>query len=72
MADVNIDMIKSVSLFNGLEDSDIEKIVSVVQTGKIPANTEFFKEGDIGDAFYVLTNGEKIVMKGKKENMNLL
>ena len=69
MADVTLDMLKSVSLFNGLEDSDVEKIAQVVQTGKIPANTEFFKEGDIGDAFYVLTNGEVEVSKvidGKK------
>ena len=58
MSDITIDMLKSVSLFNGLEDADIEKIIQVVQKGSIPANTEFFKEGDMGDAFYVLTNGE--------------
>ena len=69
MSDITIDMLKNVSLFNGLEDADIEKIVQVVQKGSIPANTEFFKEGDMGDAFYVLTTGEVEVSKiinGKK------
>ncbi len=63
MANLTIDMLKEVSLFNGLEESDIEKIAQVVQNGSIPANTEFFKEGDIGDAFYVLTKGEVEVSK---------
>ena len=66
---ITTDMIKSISLFEKLEDSDIEKLVSVVQKGSIPSGTEFFKEGDIGDAFYVLTKGEVEVSKeidGKK------
>lgn len=66
---ITADMIKSISLFEKLEDSDIEKLVSVVQKGSIPSGTEFFKEGDIGDAFYVLTSGEVEVSKeinGKK------
>ncbi len=69
MSDISLDLLKNVSLFNGLEDADIEKIIQVVQKGSIPANTEFFKEGDMGDAFYVLTNGEVEVSKvinGKK------
>ena len=66
---ITTDMIKNISLFEKLEDSDIEKLVSVVQKGSIPSGTEFFKEGDIGDAFYVLTSGEVEVSKeinGKK------
>ncbi len=66
---ITTDVIKSISLFEKLEDSDLEKLVSVVQKGSIPAGTEFFKEGDVGDAFYVLTNGEVEVSKdlnGKK------
>ena len=60
---VTIDMLKNVSLFDKLEDSDIEKIAQVVQNGAIPSDTEFFKEGDIGDAFYVLVKGEVEVSK---------
>ena len=60
---ITTDMIKSISLFEKLEDSDIEKLVQVVQKGSIPSGTEFFKEGDIGDAFYVLTKGEVEVSK---------
>ena len=66
---ISTELIKNISLFEKLEDSDIEKLVSVVQKGSIPSGTEFFKEGDIGDAFYVLTNGEVEVSKeinGKK------
>lgn len=67
--EITVDLLKNVSLFNKLEDSDIEKITKVVQKGTIPAGTEFFKEGDMGDAFYVLTQGEVEVSKivdGKK------
>ena len=66
---ITTDMIKKISLFEKLEDSDLEKLAQVVQKGSIPSGTEFFKEGDIGDAFYVLTDGEVEVSKvinGKK------
>ncbi|MBQ2594058.1 MAG: AAA family ATPase [Candidatus Riflebacteria bacterium] len=66
---ITTEMIKNISLFEKLEDSDLEKLISVVQKGSIPSGTEFFKEGDIGDAFYVLTDGEVEVSKeinGKK------
>ena len=52
--ELTIEMLKNVSLFSGLEDSDIEKLTQIVQKGTIPADTEFFKEGDTGDAFYIL------------------
>ena len=60
---ITTEMIKNISLFEKLEDSDLEKLISVVQKGSIPSGTEFFKEGDIGDAFYVLTDGEVEVSK---------
>lgn len=65
MAEIK-ELLKKISLFNGLEGSDIEKIAQVVETGTIPAGTEFFKEGDPGDAFYILNKGEVEVLKNKK------
>ena len=71
MAEIK-ELLKKISLFNGLQESDIDKIAQVVETGTIPVGTEFFKEGDIGDAFYVLNKGEVEVLKNENGTQKLL
>ena len=71
MAEIK-ELLKKISLFNGLEESDIEKIAQVVETGTVPAGTEFFKEGDIGDAFYVLNKGDVEVLKNENGTKRVL
>lgn len=65
------DFLKNVSLFDGIQDSDKEKIEQVVLRGTVPSGTVFFKEGEAGDAFYVITSGEVAVIKndGDKESL---
>lgn len=71
MAEIK-ELLKKISLFNGLEESDIDKIAQVVETGTVPVGTEFFKEGDIGDAFYILNKGDVDVLKKENGTQKLL
>lgn len=58
-----IDILKNIPLFNGLEESDLKKISEVVKERELPAGTILFKEGEKGDAFYLLKNGTVEVYK---------
>ena len=49
-----LDILKKIALFEGLEDSDLSKIGQVVKERLCPKGTVLFKEGDIGDAFYLI------------------
>ncbi len=58
-----IDILKNIPLFNGLEESDLKKISEVVKERNLPAGTILFKEGEKGDAFYLLKKGSVEVYK---------
>lgn len=60
-----IDILKQIPLFNGLEDTDLEKISEVVKERSLPAGTVLFKEGEKGDAFYLLKEGTVEVYKSE-------
>lgn len=60
------DFLRTLSLFEGLEDSDIETIATVVKKMAVARGTVICKEGGIGDAFYVLNDGEVNVSKNNK------
>ncbi|MGM0600626.1 MAG: cyclic nucleotide-binding domain-containing protein, partial [Candidatus Rifleibacteriota bacterium] len=60
-----IDILKQIPLFNGLEDSDLEKISEVVKERSLPSGTVLFKEGEKGDAFYLLKEGTVEVYKSE-------
>jgi MinD-like ATPase involved in chromosome partitioning or flagellar assembly len=62
---ISIEAIKQIKLFSGLEDHDLKKIAEVVKERNLPAGTTLFKEGDVGDAFYLLKDG---VVEVNKEN----
>jgi len=58
-----IDILKQIPLFQGLEEIDLKKISEVVKERTLPAGTCLFKEGDHGDAFYLLKEGTVEVYK---------
>jgi len=62
----HISLLKSIALFEGLEESDLNKIAQVVKERPAPKGSVLFKEGDIGDAFYLLKSGGVEIIK--KEN----
>ena len=63
MNHISIEILKKIALFEGLEDSDLTKITQVTQEKNIPKGGVLFKEGDVGDAFYLLIDGAVDVIK---------
>lgn len=58
-----IDILKQIKLFDSLEETDLKKISEVIKERSVPAGTVLFKEGDIGEAFYLLKEGTVEVYK---------
>lgn len=52
-----------VHLFHNLPLADLEKLAAQMTKLEIPAGTTLFSEGDIGDYFYVVVDGELEVIK---------
>lgn len=53
--------IQTVPLFKRLPASELPKVASAMQTMKIEAGTTVFKQGDKGDSFYIIYQGEAVV-----------
>ncbi|MFZ2956481.1 MAG: cyclic nucleotide-binding domain-containing protein [Candidatus Ozemobacteraceae bacterium] len=66
MSTMSNDTLKGISLFEGLEEADLSKIREVTKERFIPKGTTLFKEGEIGDAFYLLVEGTVEVLKADK------
>jgi Flp pilus assembly CpaE family ATPase len=58
-----LDILKKIALFEGLEDSDLAKVAQVTKERFCPKGTILFREGDIGDAFYLIKEGQVEVLK---------
>ncbi len=58
-----IEILKQIKLFDSLEETDLKKISEVIKERSVPAGTVLFKEGDIGEAFYLLKEGTVEVYK---------
>lgn len=67
------DLIKSVEIFDGLETRDINKVLKVATGKKYEKDEVIFKEGDLGDCFYLIIEGsvriEKILKDDKIESV---
>lgn len=59
-------MLKNFQLFQGLEESDLNKISQVTKERACPKGTVLFKEGDVGDAFYLIIEGGVEIVKTEK------
>ncbi|MBX7151620.1 cyclic nucleotide-binding domain-containing protein [bacterium] len=57
------DLIKSVEIFDGLETRDINKVLKVASGKKFEKEQIIFKEGDLGDCFYLIIEGRVKITK---------
>lgn len=55
--------LKSVPLFAGLDDRELEALITVSRTRTYPKGRVIFSEGDPGEAFYLLLAGEVKVFR---------
>jgi Flp pilus assembly CpaE family ATPase len=60
---ISIEILKKLALFEGLEDSDLNKIFQVTKERSLPAGSILFREGDAGDAFFLLIDGGVEIIK---------
>ncbi len=71
-----IETLQKTSLFQGLDDSDIEQVASQVVTRQFPKNTLVVTQGDDTDSLYVIIEGKVDVFlqndKGKEIIINTL
>lgn len=58
-----INLLKSVSIFNGLEDSLLRQLSGQLKEAKFAAAAQIFKEGMKADAFYIVDSGEVVISK---------
>ena len=53
-----VTFLKSVTLFNGMSDSTLEKIADVMQNKVFEPKQRLFKQGDAGDYMYMIQSGK--------------
>ena len=54
---VSADLFRQVPLFSGLEDEDLESLISVATRRKYPKEGVIFFEHDLGDALFMILSG---------------
>jgi CRP/FNR family transcriptional regulator/CRP/FNR family cyclic AMP-dependent transcriptional regulator len=54
---VSAELFRQVPLFTGLEDEDLESLISVANRRKYPKDGVIFFENDLGDALYMILSG---------------
>ncbi|HTY09150.1 MAG TPA: cyclic nucleotide-binding domain-containing protein [Candidatus Edwardsbacteria bacterium] len=54
----NTDLLKKVYLFNDLTQQELEKILAIAYEKAFNKEEAVFQEGEIGDAFYIVTEGQ--------------
>jgi hypothetical protein len=59
-------LIRQVPIFAELDADDLEELASVVEEARFEAGKEVFREGDAGDAVYLIVRGKVRVVLGDK------
>lgn len=59
----NRDTLKKVYLFEDLTNEELDRVLSIANKETHESETVIFKEGDPGEKFYILLDGEVRVMK---------
>jgi hypothetical protein len=57
-------LIRQVPIFSELDAEDLEEIASIVEDRRIPADKDLFREGEAGDAVYLIVKGRVRVFVG--------
>jgi hypothetical protein len=57
-------LIRQVPIFSELDAEDLEELASIVEERRINADKDLFREGDVGDAVYLIVKGRVRVFVG--------
>jgi len=55
--------LKQIPIFSSLNDNHVEKIREIIEEVNISRGNVIFKQGDFGDAFYIIINGKVKISK---------
>lgn len=68
---MSIENLKKISLFESLEEKDLQKIAEITKERIAPKGTILFREGEAGDAFYMIVEGgvEIVKREGDKDKL---
>ena len=64
--DQKLELLKRVPLFSELDRRGLEALAQLTEEVKVEAGRVLMREGDIGDAFYVISDGSVRVERGGK------
>jgi MFS family permease len=57
-----LDLLRGVSIFARLPESTLEQVASQLERIRLPAGRDVFRQGDSGDRFYIVAEGDVEVM----------
>ena len=60
---MDVDLLKKVSLFEGLTGPQLAKVAAQLVERSVPAGQHIFKEGEAGDEFYMVLGGKVRISK---------
>lgn len=65
---VSVDALRNIGLFGALPDTALEFLFSRAEVVTTSPGTEIFREGEVGDRFYIVIDGELDVIKRGRSN----
>ena len=66
MAPVTPALLRSYSLFGGLVDDQLQRLIASIHPVELEAGADLIREGDRGDRMYCLVEGEVAVIRGTR------
>jgi hypothetical protein len=65
-----LELLRRVPIFAPLPESTLEQVASKLERIRLPARRDVFRQGDLGDRFYIVSEGEvEVVVDGKSAGM---
>ena len=59
----DVDLLKKITLFQDLEENEIQQVLNLAVPQTVPAGAVIIQEGDAGDSMYILCQGEVEITK---------
>lgn len=69
---MNIELLKNISLFQGLDQEDLQRICNSIEIQELSDGETLFHEGEEGDLAYIIQEGEMEILKNTHGRETLL
>jgi CRP/FNR family cyclic AMP-dependent transcriptional regulator len=65
-------LLRTIPLFSGVQDPELEQIARVATQRKVPRGTVIVRSGDVTDSLYILINGSARVLNSDEEGREVI